>query len=242
MQKLTQDRRLGRTEREEPSPKFCRAYAKSLWALLLAGTTMLSACGGGGSSNNTVLQNPVPLSGNWQFAVSNPPDQSFAGGIQGGFLLQNGGSAKGAALYSVSVPSQSGGGQTVCSSGSASVSATIDGQTVTLTAAAGTQTFAFTGVLSIDGTAMAGTYSSTAGTAADGLPCGTAQTGLQWSAALVPLLMGPVQGSFQYRRCRRLEQSGFPGVGSTQPGGQYRSWQRHRHGLVGLCRSDNSLE
>jgi len=157
---------------------------------------MLSACGGGGSSNNTVLQNPVPLSGNWQFAVSNPPDQSFAGGIQGGFLLQNGGSAKGAALYSVSVPSQSGGGQTVCSSGSASVSATIDGQTVTLTAAAGTQTFAFTGVLSIDGTAMAGTYSSTAGTAADGLPCGTAQTGLQWSAALVPLLMGPVQGSF----------------------------------------------
>jgi hypothetical protein len=61
---------------------------------------------------------------------------------------------------------------------------------------AGLQTFTFTGTLSTDGTSMVGTYTSTAGTASDGSPCGTAQTGLQWSATSVPPLLGPVTGSF----------------------------------------------
>jgi hypothetical protein len=49
--------------------------------------------------------------------------------------------------------------------------------------------------MSFDGTTMAGTYTSTAGTAADGSPCGTAQNGLQWSAVLVPLLTGSIDGT-----------------------------------------------
>ena len=43
---------------------------------------------------------------------------------------------------------------------------------------------------------MVGTYDSTAGTAGDGGPCGTVQTGLQWSAVLVPPMTGNVQGNF----------------------------------------------
>ena len=31
----------------------------------------------------------LTLSGNWQFTLANPPDGSFLGGLQGGFLLQN---------------------------------------------------------------------------------------------------------------------------------------------------------
>jgi len=162
---------------------------KSLWLLLLAGTMMLAACGGGTSRNS---QSSVSLSGNWQFTVANPPDGSFLGGLQGGFLLQNNGSVTGAAVYAVSLPRL----LIPCNSGSAPITGTASGQNVKLTAVAGTQTFAFTGMLSSDGSTMAGTYTSTAGTAADGAACGTPQTGLQWSAILVPPITGPVQGSF----------------------------------------------
>jgi hypothetical protein len=157
---------------------------------LLAVTLVLSACGGSGSSSNA---QPTPtLSGNWQFTVANPPDGSFFGGLQGGFLLQNGGSATGSAVYAVALTSQA----PPCNSGSAPITATLSGQTWTLTAVAGTQTFTFTGMLSSDGSTIAGTYNSTAGTAGDGSPCGTAQTGLQWSALLVPPLTGAVAGNF----------------------------------------------
>src|SRR5207249_6803869 len=87
-------------------------------------------------------------------------------------------------------------GQTVCNSGSADVTGALNGQDVTLTAMAGTQIFSFTGRMSIDGTTMGGTYTSTAGTATDGSPCGTAQTGLQWGAVMVPPLFGSFLGSF----------------------------------------------
>jgi hypothetical protein len=76
------------------------------------------------------------------------------------------------------------------------VSGTMNGETVNLSAVAGTQTFTLTGTLSLDGSTMAGTYTSTAGTAGNGSRCGTAQAGLQWSATLVPPLAGPIQGSF----------------------------------------------
>ncbi len=51
-------------------------------------------------------------------------------------------------------------------------------------------------MLNLNGTTMTGTYSSTAGTASDGSPCGTVQTGLQWSAYVVPPLTGSIQGVF----------------------------------------------
>ncbi|MGA9527766.1 MAG: hypothetical protein WBS24_06595 [Terriglobales bacterium] len=122
----------------------------------------------------------------------------FQGGLQGGFLLQNSSSAKGASEYAVSYP----GLLIPCNSGSATVTGTISGQTVNLTAVAGTQTFTLTGTLSLDSTAMAGTYTSSAGTASDGSPCGSAEpppglnmSGLQWSASLVPSITGPFQGN-----------------------------------------------
>jgi hypothetical protein len=92
-------------------------------------------------------------------------------------------------VYSVELPQTN--PPTLCSSGSAPVTGQITGQAVTLTVPAGAQTFSLTGSLSTDGSTMAGTYSST-----DGKGCGTAQTGLKWSATFVPPLTGAIQGSF----------------------------------------------
>jgi hypothetical protein len=185
MQKLTQNR--WRTRDNPGSLKIYAAYLQGLAVLLLA--AILVGCGGGGSSTNTP-QSVAPLSGNWQFTVANPADQSFTGGLQGGFLLQKNGSLSGGAVYSIS--SAAG----ICNSGSAPVSGTVTGQNVTLTAVAGTQTFTFTGMLSTARNTIVGTYNSTAGTVSDGSVCGTAQTGLQWSASLVPSLTGTMQGNF----------------------------------------------
>lgn len=155
---------------------------------------MLTSCGG--TSNSNVVRPTTSLSGNWQFTVANPADQSFLGGVQGGFLIQKNDAINGGVVYSVSLPGQDGGDATVCNSGSAAITGTIGGQTVTITAAAATQTFTFTGNQSEDGSTIVGTYSSTAGTANDGSPCGTTQSGLQWSATLVPPLTGQFTGSF----------------------------------------------
>ena len=166
-------------------------YARSVLPLVLA-ITVLSACGG--SNSNSSLQTSTTLSGNWQFTMASPADGSFSGGIQGGFLSQASNSVTGAVAYSVALPTNP--NPTVCNSGSAVLTGTLSGQTVTLTAAAGTQTFTLTGTLSLDGSTVVGTYSSTAGTAADGTACGTAQANLQWNATLVPTLTGPIQGTF----------------------------------------------
>jgi hypothetical protein len=181
---------------------FLGGYVKSLWILLLA-SLMLSGCGGSNSSSPS--QNSGPLAGNWQFTLASPPDGSFLGSsnpactatpgtpvpiCSGGFLLQNKGSVTGAVVYSIELPpSQTGGSPTLCNSGSAPITGTVSGQNVTLTAVAGIQTFTLTGTLSADGSTMMGTYAST-----DGKGCGTAQTGLQWSATSVKPLSGSVQG------------------------------------------------
>jgi hypothetical protein len=186
MQRLTKHRALGRTN--------------GLPILLLAAAAImlfvLSACGGGGSASGG-SGNSTSLSGNWQFALSPPPDASFSGGVQGGFLLQNNGSVTGAAVYSVSAAKIQPPLTNPCNSGSAPITGTISGQSVTLTAVAGTQTFTFTGTLSSDSSTIIGAYASTAGTASDGTtPCGTVQSGLPWSAVSVPPITGTIQGSF----------------------------------------------
>lgn len=158
-----------------------------LCVVMLCVVGLLSGCGGGSHT----AQSAGSLSGNWQFTVANPSDNSSLGGLQGGFLLQKNGSVTGGAVYSVSLPAKSGGNPTVCNSGSAPITGTVNGTSVTLTAVAGVQTYTLTGTLSTNGTSMAGTYSAT-----DGGGCGTAQSGLQWSAALVPSVTGPIQGSF----------------------------------------------
>jgi len=162
-----------------------REGTRPLWTLFLAGMLMLCGC-----SNHVpdVPQSGPQLSGNWQFTVANPPDQSFAGGLQGGFLVQNNNSLSGSVALSISD------GSSVCNSGSAAITGTISGQNVTFTAVAGTQTFTFTGSVSTDNSTMAGIYSSTAGT--NGTACGTAQTNLAWSANFVPPLVGAIQGNF----------------------------------------------
>jgi hypothetical protein len=60
---------------------------------------------------------------------------------------------------------------------------------VTLAVVAASQTFSLSGTLSSDGSTMTGTYTTVATP-----DCGTAQTGLQWSASLIPPLSGSVQG------------------------------------------------
>lgn len=166
-----------------------------LCAAVIIMMAILSSCGGSGGSG-TPPQNGT-LSGNWQFTLAAPPDGSFSGGLQGGFLLQDNGAVSGAAVYAISAPDIQPPLTNPCNSGSGPITGTISGQSITLTAVAGSQTFTLTGTLGAGASTISGTYSSTAGTAGDGTtPCGTVQTGLAWSAISVPPLTGSIQGSF----------------------------------------------
>ena len=185
---------------------------KSLLFLLLAAVLPLSSCGGGSSSAAQAAQSAV-LSGNWQFNMTPPPDSSFVGGMQGGFLLQDKGSVHGGIVYSIALPQPPPVPATVCSSGSAAVSGTMSGQQVTLTTIAGAQTLSLTGTLSSDGSTMSGTYDST-----DGQGCGTAQTGLAWSATAVKPITGKFQGSFHSTSGGALLNRDFPVTGYLTQG------------------------
>jgi hypothetical protein len=184
--------------------------AKSLPLFALTSLLALTACGGS-HSNNT--NSGASLVGNWQFTLAAPSDNSFQGGIQGGFLLQNNGTVTGGVTYSVFLPPQMESPATLCNSGSAPVIGTISGQTVTLTAVAGPQTFTFSGSLSSDNSTMTGTYATT-----DGKGCGTAQTGLLWSAVSVPSLTGSVQGNFHSSMNPALRDQDFQVTGMLSQG------------------------
>ncbi len=119
----------------------------------------------------------------------------------------------GSVVYSVVLPGKNGGSATICNSGAAPVNGTISGQTVMLTVVAGTQTFTLNGTLSANGSTMMGTYSAT-----DGKGCGTAQTGLQWSATSVPQLSGAVQGTFHSTGGGALLNQDFPVTGTLGQG------------------------
>ena len=84
---------------------------------------------------------------------------------------------------------------------------------MTLTVAAGVQAFTLSGTLSASGTTMAGTYAST-----DGNGCGTAQTGLRWTAISVPSLTGAIQGSFHSSLNTALRDEDFPVTGTLTQG------------------------
>jgi hypothetical protein len=190
MQRLPKDGLLCGTNRQPSSPPVRGAFKKNLLLLLLATTMLLSACGGSGSGGSP--QQSAKLAGNWQFSLApqtdgNSGDPIFVGGLQGGFLLQNNGSVTGQAAYYVGVDPTA-----PCNSGSATITGTLSGQTVTLNAVAGTETFALTGTLSADGSTMAGNYTSTV---AGGASCGYATT-QSWSALLVPPLAGTIAGNF----------------------------------------------
>lgn len=192
------------------------ARCVSLCVLL---SMILAACGCGSSSKNS--QVAVPLAGNWQVTMNAPADGSFGGAavntqsscgigsappcplLLGGFLLPNNGSVSGALTYSItSIPQQPG---TFPCSGSATVTGSLSGQNVKLTVQAGLQTFSLSGTLSADGSTMTGTYSSTATQG-----CGTAQSGLQWTAVSVPSVSGQFQGFFHSRVSHIQFNPGFP--------------------------------
>ncbi len=165
---------------------------KYLWILMfMASLLALAGCGGSQPQGGA-------FAGNWQFTMAAPSDNSFVGGLQGGFLQQKQNALTGAVVYSIATPTSNNVvAATQCSnSGSAAVTGTINGANVTLTATAGGQTFILTGTLSGDGTTLMGTYTSTAVTAADGTACGAAESGLQWTARSVPPLTGAVSGNF----------------------------------------------
>ena len=217
MQRLTKNRASYRTNRTDLSSQVRRGYVEILCVVFLVSTMMLCGCGGGSAGSSP--QNPT-VSGNWQFYMDNPVDTSgatpFVGGLQGGFVLQSNGSLSGAVVYSVALPPDANAPNgTPCNSGSAAITGTIDGHTVTLTAVAGTQTFTLTGTLRDDGSAIDnGTYTSTAGTAADGItPCGIATTQTNWHAVSVPPLTGSVSGSF-HSTGSMLANQDFPFTGS----------------------------
>lgn len=172
---------------------LCRGV---LLTLVLTLAVIMPACGGSSSSSS---QLPLTLSGNWQFTMggqlnSDPTQPSFSGGLQGGFLIQNGGSVTGQINFLIMTepPYGSGGNSIPCNSGVTQLSGTISGQSVTLTAnSVGAQTYTLTGTLSFDGTTIAGTYTST-----DGQGCGVAATAT-WSASLMPVLNSTsIQGTF----------------------------------------------
>jgi len=175
-----------------PSIAVSRAQTIALLFLMVA----FSACGGGSGANS---QPPPTLSGNWQYTMaeqlnSDPTKPSFTGGLQGGFLVQNGNSASGQATFSIMTqpPFGSGATPTQCNSGVAQITGTISGQAINLTATSvGQQTYTLTGTLSYDGSTVAGTYTST-----DGAGCGIAATGA-WSASAIPILnTTSIQGIF----------------------------------------------
>ena len=189
---MTRDSRLRGCTREGLSVAS-RGYVQILCILVLMSAASLSGCGGGSSST---AQESATLSGNWQISMTATPDLTANSGLQGGFLLQTKGSVTGSLVYSNSLLNSF---QGPCNSGSAPTTGTLSGQTVTLTAVAGPQTFSLTGTLSSDGSLISGTYTATPGTAADGSACGsgTSQSGpMSWSAKSVPPLTGSITGNF----------------------------------------------
>ena len=162
----------------------------------------LSACGGSGAASD--VPQGATLSGNWQFTMASPnAPTGTVYGLQGGFLLQANGSVTGQAVYSISNVQND--QAVVCNSGTATVSGSLSGQTVTLTVVAGTPsnntTFALAGTLgsTAAGPTLTGdpTKSSSTVVTPSGTPsCDAAQPNLTWSAFFVPPLTGSITGSF----------------------------------------------
>jgi hypothetical protein len=140
--------------------------------------------------------------------------QNVAYGLQGGFLLQNNGAVTGQAVYTISNANLA-----VCDSGTAPITGTVSGQTITLTAAAGTQTFSLTGTLGSGGTITNASFTTPGGTAGGGV-CGVATTSGVMSWTSVPPLTGSIAGSFHSASgsSSGLGNQDFPVTGSLTQG------------------------
>ncbi len=204
MLRLTNNRVLYRAHREQLRSR--RGHGNALRVSVFAAAVIimmaLSACGAGSASGD--VPQSATLSGNWQFTMASPnAPTGTVYGLQGGFLLQANGSVTGQAVYSVSNVQNN--QPVVCNSGTATVSGTLSGQTVTLTVVAGTPsnntTFALAGTLGSTATGPTLTgdsskSSSTVVTPSGTAACDSAQPNLSWSAFFVPTLTGSITGSF----------------------------------------------
>jgi len=199
--------------------------AQAAWLylfLLIILALTLSSCGGG--SSTTSAQGAPQVSGNWQFTLTTTGDSFVASPLEGGFILQKKGSLTGQIAFSIVLPSTNGGANTTCNSGTATVTGTVSGQSVTLTAVAGTldangnhttQTLTLNGgtLSSNNSSIQNGTYSLTAGYAnvnGQFVACGVAQDAGTWSATLVPPLTGGFQGFFHSTTGTSFANQDFP--------------------------------
>jgi hypothetical protein len=147
--------------------------------LLLA----LAACGG--SSSPTATTNG-PLTGNWQVTMLQQyPKGPLPLGISG-FLVQ----AKDTLTGNVNGPTTiSSNGQTTTCGGTAEITGSINGQSVTFSEAIGGTTYNFTGTISSDNQSMSGDFAAPAGA------CFTEPTTGTWNAFLIPVLNGNFTGT-----------------------------------------------
>jgi hypothetical protein len=223
--------RLQRSRDTRFSSATPTAHFKSLGAWLLAGLMIaLSGCGSSRSSSSG--QSTPQVAGNWQFAMTTPAGVSFVSSpLEGGFLLQKNGSLSGQAVFALVLAGQSGGNPTICNSGTATMTGTVNGQTVNLTATVGTldqngnpvtQTISLSGgMLSSDNLSIQnGTYSLTPGfyipsTGTNPAPCGSKPDAGTWSATSVPPLTGSFQGFFH---SSSFNQQDFPVSGAFTEG------------------------
>jgi len=206
-------------------------YTVIFYLVLLALLTLtLAGCGGSGRSNSA--QGEPQISGNWQFTLTTTGNSFATSPLQGGFLLQQNGAISGQIGYSIVLPSQNGGANTICNSGVATVTGTISGNSVALTAVVGTldangnpvtQTLTLNaGSLSANGSSIQnGTYALTDGYAnVNGqiVSCGVAQDTGTWTATLVPPLTGGFQGFFHSAYSTSFVNQDFPVSGTFTQG------------------------
>jgi hypothetical protein len=184
-----------------------RSKLRKWGGLVLFGAVTLALCSCGGGDSPVLDQN-AQVAGNWQFTLTTSGDSFVASPLQGGFLQQNNGALSGQIAFSIVLP----GSPQPCNTGTATVTGTISGQTVNLTAVMTTldqsgnstaQSLTLSGgALSSDGaTIQNGTYGLTAGyynntSSSQVAPCGLAQDAGTWSATLVPPVTGGFQGFF----------------------------------------------
>lgn len=203
MHRLNRDRTLRRGRGKPIAAVSARKHTAGFClVLLMACLAMLSACSSSSSSSGS--QQNGSMAGNWQFSMTNADPNYPAGflyGLQGGFLLQTNGTVNGQASYYIYADQAQGGLFLPCDSGSANITGTISGQSVTLTAVAGTQTFSLTGTLTSNGS-ISGTFTTPGGQVTSGgqnQVCGAAtpQGGTEtWTATSVAAISGSVNGTF----------------------------------------------
>lgn len=156
---------------------------KLLTLVLLAVLLFVFVSCGGGNSSSSAANTAGPLSGNWQFTLTqNYPIQQTPAPIPiPGFLVETKNSLTG----SLEVPVL---GLNSNCSGVSAVTGTVSGQNITIAINNGGNVLNLTGALGADNSSMTGTYQALGGA------CFTAPTTGTWIATLIPSITGSFTG------------------------------------------------